>query len=278
MIPQSGPNRTSIAKKGTAMRRIILALIGLFLLAPLPARAQEAPSALFQYSTINALLHGLYEGDMTFGELARRGGFGLGTLNRLDGEMVAVDGAFYQVRADGRAVPVAPDRKTPFAVVVDFAADRTAPVVAGQDLAALTAHLDGLLTSPNDFAAFRVDGTFPALRVRSVPAQAPPYRPLAEVIADQIVFELTNVTGTLVVVRMPAYMAGLNVPGYHFHFLTADRQRGGHVLGLETGAGTIAVDAIADFALRLPGGPGFAAADLAGARKKELEKVEKARD
>src|SRR5207249_10961718 len=75
---------------------------------------------LVQYSTINALLTGVYDGDMTFGELRRHGDFGLGTFNALDGEMIALDGRYYQITADGAVKPVRDDVRTPFAVVTHF--------------------------------------------------------------------------------------------------------------------------------------------------------------
>src|SRR5919202_5710743 len=75
---------------------------------------------LFQTSTIEALLDGNYDGDVTFAELEDRGDFGLGTLNALDGEMIALDGSFYQVKSDGRAYPIDGKARTPFAVVTVF--------------------------------------------------------------------------------------------------------------------------------------------------------------
>ena len=67
---------------------------------------------------------------------------------------------------------------------------------------------------------------------RSVPRQEPPYRPLAEVVRDQHVFELRDVTGTMVGFRFPDFAEGLEVSGYHLHFITADLDRGGHVLAM----------------------------------------------
>ena len=49
-------------------------------------------SEIYQTSTMGALLGGVYEGDVTIGELLRHGDFGLGTFNRLDGEMLVLDG------------------------------------------------------------------------------------------------------------------------------------------------------------------------------------------
>ncbi|MDV3301034.1 acetolactate decarboxylase [Mycobacterium avium] len=55
---------------------------------------------IFQTSTMGALLDGVYEGNVTVRELLRHGDFGLGTFNRLDGEMLVLDGVCYQLRAD----------------------------------------------------------------------------------------------------------------------------------------------------------------------------------
>ena len=46
------------------------------------------------------------EGDVSFAELGDRGDFGLGTFDALDGEMICLDGTFFQVKADGRAYAV----------------------------------------------------------------------------------------------------------------------------------------------------------------------------
>ena len=80
-------------------------------------RIEHPHHTLFQTSTIDALLSGNYEGDVSFAELQARGDFGLGTFDALDGEMIALDGDFYQVKADGRAYGVDKRLKTPFAVV-----------------------------------------------------------------------------------------------------------------------------------------------------------------
>ena len=67
--------------------------------------AERDPHVLFQASTIGALLDGAYDGDLTFAELAEHGDLGLGTLNGLDGEMIALDGEFYRADVDGGDPP-----------------------------------------------------------------------------------------------------------------------------------------------------------------------------
>ena len=105
-------------------RALVLALCLAFCLASGALQAAE-PRQLFQTSTLQALMAGVYDGDLTFQALARHGDFGLGTFDALDGEMIALDGTFYQIKADGRVSPVAGAMKTPFAAVTFFKAGRT---------------------------------------------------------------------------------------------------------------------------------------------------------
>src|SRR3954470_12279359 len=85
--------------------------------------AEHDPHVLFQASTIGALLEGSFEGDVSFAELAEHGDLGLGTLNHLDGEMIAVDGRFYRADVEGNVSKVSGAERTPFAVVVPFEAE-----------------------------------------------------------------------------------------------------------------------------------------------------------
>ena len=114
------------------------------------------------------------------------------------------------------------------------------------------------------------------MRTRSVPAQQRPFPPLKEVAATQPVFDLENVSGTIVGFRCPPYVAGVNVAGYHLHFLSQDGAKGGHVLGFELVTGTAQVDELDRFALQLPGTEDFATVNLARDRQAELTGVEKA--
>jgi len=253
--------------------KIICVLLSLTLYSP--ASAADRDDSLFQYATINGLLNGLYDGDMNFADLAARGNLGLGTFNHLDGEMVALDGNFYQIRMDGTAYPVEPSRKTPFAVVTWFDVDRKDVLPAGLDYQGLQKMLDQLITNPNHFYAFRIHARLKTLTVRSVPAQTPPYPPLAEVVKKEAVFPYEHIEGTLVGFYTPDYMQGLNVPGYHFHFLNREHTRGGHVLALMTESGTIEVDELNEITMLLPDSRAFAETELAGDRKNALEKVEK---
>jgi len=236
--------------------------------------AAEKNDFLFQYSTINALLQGLYDGEMSFAALETHGDIGLGTFNGLDGEMIALDGTFYQIKTDGIAYIVQPDAQTPFAVVTFFDNDSENVLPHGLDYAGLKNHILSLITNRNHFQAIRIEGLFAKVTTRSVPAQTPPYKPLAKVVEQQSVFHFDHTEGTLVGFYTPDYVSGLNVPGFHFHFLTKDRRGGGHVLDLDTAKGTIRIDEIKEFMMDLPDSKDFAETDLSGAKKHQLNKVE----
>ncbi len=213
--------------------------------------AGSDPAVLFQASTIGALLDGAYDGDVSFAELARQGDLGLGTLNALDGEMVAVDGRFYRADVDGRVNEIDPGERTPFAVVVPFAAQRSRSIAAALQAKVLAA-LDRERPPGEGAASIRIDGRFRSVTARSVPRQRRPYRPLAEVVAGQHVFTLADVDGSIVGFRFPDHSDGVEVDGFHLHFLSADRSRGGHVLDFSCERGRIAIDPATDLHVELP--------------------------
>jgi len=255
-------------------RALVLALCLALCLTAGVLQAAE-PRRLFQTSTLQALMAGVYDGDLTFQALARHGDFGLGTFEALDGEMIALDGAFYQIKADGRVYPVAGSMKTPFAAVTFFKAGRTHMIEMPLNYQQLLDYVDRLLPSPNLPYAIRVDGLFTSVKTRSIPRQQKPYPPLAVAAEKQAVFELTNVKGVIVGFRYPGYLAGINPLGYHCHFITADRRAGGHLLDCRVEGATVAVDALPNFYLRLPDSQEFLQSDLTGDRRHELEKIEK---
>ncbi len=239
--------------------------------------AERAPHVLFQASTIGALLDGAFDGDVTLAELGERGDLGLGTLNALDGEMIAIDGDFFRADVDGEATAIGPGERTPFAVVTRFAPSLEAEVAAGLDHEAILAALDELAPPGASSFAVRLDGRFETVRARSVPRQERPYRPLAEVVADQHVFELSGVEGSMLGFRFPAYVEGIEVAGYHLHFIDAARRRGGHVLGSRSAAPLRAqIDPADDLHVELPPAVDLADPDLAAATHAAIEAAERA--
>ena len=206
---------------------------------------------LYQTSLMTALLEGVYEGDVTYGELSKHGDFGLGTFNDLDGEMVGFDGIFYQLRSDGSATRVRPEQKTPFAVVTHFTPDRTSDLAEDVGKEQLSAKLAELVDA-NHFVAVRVDGLFREVRTRTVQRQHRPFPPLTEATARQDVKTFANVSGVLAGFRSPNFAQGIGVAGLHVHFLREDKEAGGHALDFTLLKGTVQVQTLSGMHVELP--------------------------
>lgn len=251
-------------------------IVGLGLCLGMAGCASPSRDSMYQASTIDALLAGIYDGDLTLRDLRRQGDFGIGTYDNLDGEMVLLDGEFHQVKSDGRVYSPDLSGETPFAAVCSFRPEKTFGLPQGADMAAIQTVIDREAPNQNRFCAIRIDGYFKAMRTRSVPAQRRPFPPLKDIAATQPVFDMENIEGTVVGFRCPPFTAGVNVPGYHLHFLSRDRSRGGHILAFELVTGTAQVDVLGRFVMQLPATKDFAEVDLAQDRQQELKGVEKA--
>lgn len=217
----------------------------------------ERSDAIYQVSLLNALMLGDYEGSVSIGTLLEYGDTGLGTFDRLDGEMVVLDGIVYQIKSDGNVYVKGPSDLTPFAAVTFFDYEFHDKTLVGMnDIGSLKSHLDEvILQVQGDFNRFyvaKLEGDFAMVHVRSVPPQDKPFRPLAEIAKTQPEFHYKNIQGTIIALRCPDYVEGINLPGWHLHFLSTDKTKGGHLLDANLISGTLGMDMIDEFQLILP--------------------------
>lgn len=212
---------------------------------------------LYQYSIISALMDGVASHGTPISSILAHGDHGLGTFRSMDGEMIVLDGAVFQMKSDGSITPITAPAETitPFATVTRFqpTARTRAAVASKQDLAAL---LDRLFPAArNHFLAIRVDGVFKSLNVRTAGGQCFPREGMVAVAERQTTHTFCGVRGTVVGFRCPGWTMGVNVAGEHMHFISEDRQRGGHILALETdGEVDVGVAMMAKFHVDLPEG------------------------
>ncbi len=236
----------------------------------------QAAHTVVQTGTIAALLDGRYRGNLRLAELLEHGDHGVGTVEHLDGELIVIDGEAWVARGDGRVDAVPPSTPTPFAVVCDFAPASTRRLTGLLDFDALTAELDVLAPPDEPVVAVRVDGRFRGLRLRSVHAQHEPYPPLRDVVAHQTEWMVgadgdRSVPGSVVGFRFPDATSGIEVAGYHLHFIADDRSAGGHVLELVLDEGVARVDGAHELHVEVPAG--FALGE-AGTLAAEIATVE----
>lgn len=232
-------------------------------------------TTIYQYATINSLMEGGFDGDMTMEDLQKKGDFGIGTFNELDGEMIGFDHYFYQIKSDGKAYAVSPLQKTPFAVVSHFFKDKSIFKKQKMDFKQLQILLDSLSPNKNLYIGYKIKVRCTKMKTRSVSAQTKPYPVMIDAVKKQSVFETETVSGTLVGYRFPEFMKGLNVPGYHFHFIADDKKSGGHVLDFSGSDFEIEIDFMDDFELHIPDNEAFNRLNLSKTKAEDLEKVEK---
>lgn len=229
---------------------------------------------LFQVSTSAALVEGLYQGAVRVSRLLRHGDFGLGTFIDLNGEMVVLDGICYQVSSSGAVGTVAGDRLIPYAVVTRFNAEFSKSFRQLESFSELGSVCDELRDSDNIFYAFRVEGRFSAVKTRVMKA-VPKGTGLQVAASGQEEFLFEEVEGTLVGLWSPGFAGSFSVPGYHFHFLSTDRQRGGHVLECKALDVSVAGCAMNEMHVSLPETEEFLKADLTREPEDDLMSAER---
>ena len=240
--------------------------------------SEQHRDVLYQVSLLQGLTHGDYDGSVTVAELKRHGDTGIGTFHRLNGELIMLDGRVYRAAGDGRVEAVSDDETSPFSVVAFLRADETKPLEGLSDHDALRRELERMVEGKgkNHFRMIRIDGLFREIHVRSVYPQEEPYLRLVDVLEhDQTFFDYENVEGTVVGLYCPPYMSHLNAVGWHMHFISKDKTKGGHVIGLAVADAMLTWDDIHAIELRLPQNERFDRFDLTADQSSDIKKVER---
>ena len=227
-----------------AITLVAVILFAVFYELPLPEQ-----DTLYQVSAFNVFSAGNLEGETTYADLAKHGDFGIGTLNGLDGEMIAINGKFYQIPTDGPPREIYSTEKTPYATVTFFSQDQTFQVNNVPSYSQLAEDINSTLPNYSAIYAIKIHGFFNFAKTRSVPIQTKPYPTVTEAVKNQTVFNLNDVEGTLVGFFFPDSMNGVDYAGYHLHFLTDDHTAGGHLLECIIKNATVEIDQMNNYHL-----------------------------
>ena len=232
---------------------------------------------MFQVATLQSLMLGYYDGVSTVGELKKNGTIGIGCFEGVDGELIMLDGTVYQAIYDGSIKTPSDSVKIPYATVSPFENDISAELNNIDSLETLKKQMTAIVekNGRNLFYFVRIDGDFDFVNFRSEYVQKKPYKPLAKAMeTDQTFFDLTNVSGTIVGLYCPDYMDKLNTPGWHFHFISADKKMGGHLLDARAASLSAQIDTTTAFKMILTEDEAFQNAGLTADLTADIHAVE----
>ena len=275
-------------KKSTVRQKTAILLTSAMLLSLSACSGQPAQQAetvtpsqdretVYQVALLQSLTQGYYDGIIPVSELKKHGDIGIGTFEGVNGEMIVLEGTVYQALGDG-IVQVAADNETvPFSNVTFFDKDIAVDMSGIDNMSAFKSELDKAVNDngKNMFYVVKVNGTFDKMLVRSELKQEKPYKSLDKALeTDQREFTYENISGTVVGLYCPDYMSGLNAAGWHFHFISDDRTKGGHMLELSFKEAKAELDITPSFDMKLSDNADFQSMELAKNVDEAIKKVE----
>ena len=224
-----------------------------------------------QFSTIDALMLGHFQGCVSVADILKVGNLGLGAMENLAGECLIIDGKCFIGQPGGAVVAADAKERLAFATACDFPMAGTlfqAHDAVGMDQVKARADEVRMAEcgSDNIPCVCRIDGKFSRVRVRSFHEVKAPFKPLLEIAADQVEASRDDIEGTLIGFWFPRFISGVNQEGWHFHFISRDRQSfGGHCLDCSLASGLIGCRRELSFSVTLPEDEDFGKLPLGGA-------------
>lgn len=207
---------------------------------------------LYQYSTMGALVGGMFEGTFKLSDVLSTGNYGIGTMDGLNGELIVLDGTPYLIESTGKVRIVSPDETTPFASMMDFNPTKTLTFKGSLNKEQLDEEILKAMQGMNYFHAVKITGKFKLIKARSVKKQQQPYPKLVEAVKEQGYFDIQDTEGTLFGFYTPHFIMGIGVGGYHVHYLSDDGKQGGHVFDYEIENVKVEMALQEDFILKMP--------------------------
>lgn len=236
---------------------------------------QSKNNILYNYGIIDAFIGGLYKGSLPIKELKLKGDFGIAAPDMLDGELTMLNGKVYQTKATGEVNVVDNEYKTPLSTVTFFEANMTFYVNNATEQKDLLETIENRLTNKNVMYAVKITGDFSNMRTRAFPpVKEEPFPALSTILDRQQFFNIQNTKGTLVGYHLPEYLNGIQMSGFHFHFLSADTKKGGHVLDFKGMNLKIEIAELKSFEFETPTTNDFQNFQFRKKHNEDLERIE----
>lgn len=142
---------------------------------------------LYQTALLQSLMQGDYYGSVSVKELKTYGDTGIGTFDKLNGELIMLDGVVYAALSDGTLAVMDDDATVPFSDVTFLDAEFTESLGEIISMDNLKAQLTRLVREHGEkyFYMATLEGQFQHIEFRSEYAQEEPYKPLATVMETE---------------------------------------------------------------------------------------------
>jgi alpha-acetolactate decarboxylase len=230
---------------------------------------------LYQYGIADAFVGGLYKGTLPLKDLKSKGDFGLGAPDMLDGELTILNGKVYQTKATGITIEAGDQFKTSLSFVTFFRPDKGFSMEKEANKEAVFQLISANLPNKNSIYAIKITGRFRMVKTRAFPpVKEEPFPVLTSIFHTQKTFDFSNTEGVLVGYYIPEYLNGINVKDFHFHFLSADKKQGGHVLDFVGENLKIELANLNSFELELPQNKDFQNFQFTTKNNEALQRVE----
>lgn len=233
---------------------------------------------IYQVSTLQALAMGYTRAVVSVGDFLKHGDIGLGTFENVDGEMILLGGKCYRALDDGAVAISESDTGVPFAVTTFFQDGPKFAIENIGNLESLKTLLDNKIEEGfglNSMHIIKIDGDFSKIYARSEAPYRSQHVTLKEILQKtQKDYAFSDIKGTLVCVYFPDYMDGINAPGWHLHFISDDRESGGHVFDLEMKYGEATINKISSIEIELPNTAAFDTYSLKKVSQEEIKEIE----
>ncbi|MFT3904124.1 MAG: acetolactate decarboxylase [Niabella sp.] len=237
--------------------------------------AQAKHNVLYNYGVIDAFVGGLFRGSLPIKDLKLKGDFGLGAPDMLDGELTMLNGKAYQTKATGETVVLDNEHKTSYSTVTFFKADTVFYVNNATEQKELLEIIESKLTNKNAMYSIKISGAFSYVKTRAFPpVKEEPFPVLSTILDRQQFFDNQNTAGTLVGYHFPEYLNGIQISGFHLHFLSTDKKQGGHVLDFKGQNMKIEIAELKSFELEVPKTNDFQNFKFRKKHNEDLERVE----
>ena len=194
-----------------------------------------------QFSGVNALMGGVFEGLFPISEIKKHGHFGLGCSDGLTGEVIIDCCHFLDAKGNKPLRIMDDNEKMPFAQITTFEPEASFEI-SQLSKATLYQELSRHLKFDNVFLALKLEGKFDHLKVRRPRELHQSFKNALEVAEHQIIEDVEDVEGELIGFWTPEFFQNISVAGFHLHFIDKSKTSGGHVIDFSINQGTLSYE------------------------------------